>query len=234
MKNTLYFFCMFLLTIACKEKHNNSTKENIVEKNYDKNCKNSVDYGDRAFCLPTIKGYTEAYTNPNFKKRADAIEDEQNVTLAYYVTNDLYSKANALDTISFDDFYKVYVSNMAKNYSLTRNEMNEVMNAMTGGMLEKTVDDIKKEGKLANNLSIKNPVLVDKFKPHYDALGAIVLMEMASEFETKTLAISMNTLLIKNRLIFVAYYLNYKNIETFTVLKKNTEDFITTFIEANK
>ncbi|MDT0556101.1 hypothetical protein [Patiriisocius hiemis] len=234
MKNALYFFCIFLLIVSCKEKNKNSSLENVVENNHNKNCENTIDYGDRTFCLPMIEGYTEAYKNPAFKKRADAFEDKQNVTLAYYVTNELYSKADILDTISYDDFYKVYVSKMAKNYAMTQTEMSEVMNAMTGGMLEKTVDDLKKEGTLTNKLSINNPVLVNKFKPHYDALGAIVLMEMFSEYETKTLALSMNTILVKNRLVFVAHYLDYKDEDTFNTLKKNTENFIATFIEANK
>ncbi len=236
MKKTLFLTTLLFLFFSCK---NNTepikipTKE-VSEINKKKECDNETPFGDRTICLPEITGITECYSHPKVKQRANEIDDPGNTTLGYYLDNPTFKEVEVLETVTYDNYYKVYAPNVGKNYKMTTSEMKQIMSLMTSGFIDKTLEDtnqdIKKSGK---DVQLSQPVLIEKYELNAKSATLIVIMQVVGTNMEKTMVISMSSVLVKERLIFVAHYLDYSDEKTIVDLKLNTATYIEAFLEAN-
>ena len=227
---------VILLAHGCK---NNTEAEGkvpvreiiAVEK---KVCDNQVSFGDTKFCLPEIEGIKECYSHPKVKLRADEIEDPDNTTLGYYLNNEYYSRVNDIEDINYDDYYKIYAPNVGKGYNMTVSEMKQVMSMMSSGFLDKTLEETNEEIKSSGKgLQLSHPTLIEKIELNDRSSTIIVLMRVSGFIVDKVMALSMSSVLSKDRLIFIAHYLDYQDEKTISNLKENTSVFIDAFQKAN-
>ncbi len=224
------------LVFACK--NNTKTEEKVPAQEIIAVdpivCDNEVRFGDTKFCLPEIAGIKECYDHPKVRLRADEIEDLDNTTLGYYLNDETYSKADEIENINYDDYYKVYAPNVGLGYNMTISEMKQVMSMISAGFIDKTLEetneDIKKSGK---GIQLSQPILIEKFELNDRSSTLMVLMRVTGVNVDKVMALSMSSILSKNRLIFVAHYLDYLDENTIAKLKENTSVFIETFQKAN-
>jgi len=239
MKKLFILSLLFIFITSCKNNIEtpeavsvNETIETAPETTPEKEvCKNEAIFGDTTICLPEIEGIIDGYKNPKIKAHANQFADDQNIILAYYLTNETYEKADDIENTSYDNYYKVYAANAARNYNMTMSELNEMMKMMTGGFLDKTMEDVNKT--LDNNIQLGQPILIDRYSTNSNSSSLVILMDVETAENSKTLAVTINALRIKNRLVFMAHYLNYKDEKTFKKLKENTTTFINSFIETN-
>jgi hypothetical protein len=230
------YLVVICIAFACKNNTENEEKAPSLEfENVEPIvCINEVSFGDTKFCLPEINGIKECYSHPKVKIRADEIEDLDNTTLGYYLNDETYSKVEDIENINYDDYYKVYAPNVGMGYNMTVSEMNQVMSMMSAGFIEKTLEetneDIKRSGK---GVQLSQPTLIGKFAVNDRSSTLLVLMRVTGVNVDKVMALSMSSILSKNRLIFVAHYLDYQDEKTIAKLKENTSDFIDAFQEAN-
>ncbi len=228
----------FLFFISCK--NNSEVKENSVQNNPEphvtkvKNCVGEASFGDLSICLPKINGQTECFSHPKIKTRLSQFNDPDNTILGYYINDSIYKKIDEIEEVSYDDYYQVYAPNLAKNFTMTRSEMKQIMSMMTNGFLDKTMEEVNKTPSfLRNNISIEQPILIEKYTLNTNSSTMVILMKIANESEDKTTAVSMNAILIKDRIIFVTHYLDYHDENSLTTLKNNTSAFVEKFIEVN-
>lgn len=224
------------ITITCKnnsEADKNMSAPDIVAVDQIP-CDNEVYFGDTKFCLPEMKGFIECYNHPKVKSRADEIEDLDNTTLGYYLNDETYSKVNEIEDINYDNYYKIYAPIVGKDYNMTVSEMKQVMSMMSAGFIDKTLEetneDIKKSGK---GVQLSQPILIEKFDLNDRSSSLLVLMRVSGVNVDKIMALSMSSVLSKNRLIFVAHYLDYEDEKTIAKLKENTTTYIDAFQKAN-
>lgn len=226
MKNSIGLLICVLFLISCK--HNNTEVNN--QKN---SCANQAVFGDTTFCLPQKKGFTEAYKNEKIKKVLAPFDNEQSKTLAYYIPTPVFSALIKNRDTVYDNYYKIYVPKIALNYSITPFEMNEVLNNMANGMRAVTTDELDEKLQKPEFLSSSAPLLLERYTKNKTQYTVIALMEDTSNPNIKANAVSITGVLVKDRLVLVAHYLDYYNQQTISQLKENNSNFIENFITTN-
>jgi hypothetical protein len=236
MKKITLLLAMIVLFTACKNNTNKEEKTSAEppEIAVKADCSRETNFGDITLCFPRIEGQTECYTHPAINARVNAFNDPDNTILGYYINNTHYKNVDNLDEVSYDDYFQIYAPNMAKNYRMTLAEMNQIMGMMTSGFLDKTMGEVNEsESFTKNDIAITQPMLIEKYSLNTRSSTMIVLMGISNTSENKTMAVSMNALLVKDRIIFVTHYLDYEDETSIASLKDNTANFIKKFMEAN-
>ncbi len=239
MKKIIFLFITVSFSISCK--NNTETKPKTIntqkqpEKETVKNCSREVAFGDTSFCLPKVTGWIECYENPKVKQRFDPFDTSNNTTLAYYLSDETYKNIAKLNkpTFTFDNYYKVYAPNQAKNKKTTIDEMKQVVNMMSSSFISKTMEETNEELQ-KKGVTLTQPILLEKYQPQSNSSSVVLLMSLNVDAETTIMAMEMTATVLKDRLVFIAYYLNYKDEKTIKELKKNSDFFIQKLNQYNK
>ncbi len=237
MKKNVLLLLLIVAFVSCKnnsenKEDNKNTKQ--TEKTTKKNCTTDVQFGDTAICLPKVSEWVECYENSNVKQRFDPYDTSNNTTLGYYLSNKTFKNIDNLAEITFDDYFKIYAPNQGKNKNMTVSEMKEVVKIMSGSFISKTLEetnkDLQKKGK---KILLSRPILLDRYDPQSNASSVVVLMSVNNGNDSNVLAMQMTATIVKKRMVFIAYYLNFKDENTLKMLKKNSDLFIKEFTQAN-
>ena len=236
MKKISLLIAILLFFVCCKNKsevaveYADETTVTVTKTA----CMNEVYFGNTAICLPEIKGIIEAYSNSKVKLRANEFQDGSNTILGYYLDDETYKKVENFADISYDNYYKIYASAEAIDIKIGNAEMREVANMMTAGLLDKTLEDVNESNVFGEKeIKISQPVLVEKYSLTSASSTMIIFMRISNQETDSIKAISMTSAVIKERLVFVAHYLEYRNEETVSNLKEHTATFMNAFFEAN-
>lgn len=238
MKKLTILTITLLVLIGCK---NNSEKETAIPEPVEstkteakKDCTSNVTFGDIEICLPKVQGITECYSHPKIKSRVNRFNDPENTILGYYIENEVYNNLDNLENISYDNYYQIYAANQAKNYTMTRSEMNQIMSMMTSGFLDKTMNEVNESTSFTEkDIKVTQPMLIEKYNLNKASSSIIILMKLADKEQDRTMAVSMNAVLIKKRIVFISHYLDYKDEKSLTRLKENTANFVSKFMDSN-
>lgn len=199
------------------------------------NCQRVTIFGNLSLCLPNIKGYEESYSNSNVKELADATEVPANRVLGFYLNKETFKRVDSLGEFSFDDYFKVYGTRQIENYEADKGSLKEMYSVIEGNFISKNWENVEKEiDKIGLDLEIGVPIMVKSYYLNENTFSFVLITKYQPEGEDSyTLAMTMNGLLIKNRLVWVAYYLNYNGDETITLLQKNSDRIIKSLLESN-
>lgn len=78
------------------------------------------------------------------------------------------------------------------------------------------------------------PIMIDSYNLNESSFTYVLLSTYEEEGkEAVTVAFTMNGMLIKNRLVWMAYYLQYKDVNTIVTLKENSNQILSQLLEAN-
>ena len=235
MRNIKVFVIGLLLVVSCKNNSENK-KADIVDTTISETklkCTNEINFGNTPICLPELKGLVEAYSHPKVKLRVDKFEDS-NTTLGYYIDDETYKDVENFESVSYDNYYKVYASTEAMDTNIGRSEMKQISEIMTTGLIDKTMDNLNESDSFsAREIKITQPVLVEKYALNSNSATIVLFMRISNSEIDQIKAITMTTCIINERLIFIAHYLDYKDEKTLKLLKANTKTFMDAFFEAN-
>lgn len=191
------------------------------------NCDREANFGEKQICLPQIDGYQECYTDSIVKQLADATEVSMNSVLGFYLNNETYDKKDSLGIINFDDYFKVYGTNEIQNYNADEALLEQMIQVLSGNFINKNWEEMSNEvDKLGFDVEVGVPILIDNYRINSESFSIVLITKYAFEgIEPYTLAMTMNGYLINERLVWMAYYLNYEDQETINILK-NKSNFI--------
>jgi len=192
---------------------------------------NSVYYGYVNICLPEIKGMTECHTNENVRNITQPYLASGPV-LGYYLNDETYMKIDSLGRITYDTYFMLYGEYQYENYQASVNDLE----LKTAG-LETTLFDKDQFAQLEKNMGTvkaEKPVLLEKYSPRPNVNTLIILMKYYDGTGTETNVISAaNVILVKQRLLNLAYYIAYSGSKSIDELKQKNEVAINAFMDAN-
>ena len=200
----------------------------------DSNCFRQASFGEKNICLPEIDGYQECYTDPIVKEIADATEAPSNVVLGYYLNKETYRRRDSIGLFRFDDYFKVYGTLEIQDLiadELILEQMNELL---SGNFISKNWTEMSQEiDKVGLDVEIGVPIIIESYRIDNKSFTMILLIKYAFEgIEPYTLATTINGYLKQDRLIWMAYYLNYNSKETIAALKLKSNQILKELIEA--
>ncbi|MDR2232596.1 MAG: hypothetical protein LBE56_05660 [Tannerella sp.] len=202
--------------------------------NVNKSCNNSALYGYVNICLPEIKGMTECRTNTNVQQIIAQYLTTGPV-LGYYLNDETYSQIEKLSEITFDNYFMIYGDYQRENYRAVPTDLE---------VIEKNLEQTLFEGKNFEQISSKveeaygtitagQPALLEKYIPQSNVRTMIVLMKYKNESTESSILSAINFILLKNRVLNLAYYVSYNGGKSIDILKEKNNEVVAKLISAN-
>jgi hypothetical protein len=198
-------------------------------------CARTTNFGKAKICLPKIDGYQETYTHKAVKQLANATEASANEVLGFYLNNATDAKKDSLGLFSFDDYFKIYGTTQIENVKADVNMLKQMQELLSGNFVSKNWDQVKTEiEKKGLDIEIGVPVVVKSYNATDNSFSYVMITNYnVPGGDTKTIAMTMNCILMKERLVWMAYYLNYQDELTISIIQKNTDAIIRALEKAN-
>ncbi len=198
-------------------------------------CHRKSPFGKKEICLPTIDGYQECYLEAPITEMADATEVPTNRVLGYYLDTMTYNRKSELGTFQFDNYFKIYGTLDVQDYEAQEGEMDQIFAAVkesfVPGMWEETKGLIDEKGL---GVQVGQPVLLEDYRFSDQSFTCVALISYSTpEIPDVTMAMTVNGLLLHNRIVWMAYYLMYENADTLIELKNNSNILIDEILKAN-
>ncbi|MBO3698443.1 hypothetical protein [Roseivirga sp. E12] len=199
------------------------------------NCDRHTKFGDVNLCLAKIEGYQEAYSIPLVKELADGTEVPANTVLGFYLNDETYQRANELGQFEFDDYFKIYGTKQLMNYKANKESLKEMYAVLSDNFFTKNWDTMEKEvDKISQGIEIGVPIVIKSYYTSENSFTYVMITKYQPEGqEPYSLAMTMNGMVIQERLIWMAYYLNYEGEETIATLQSNSDRIVSTILKNN-
>ena len=165
---------------------------------------------------------------------ADATEVQSNVILGFYLSNETYAKKSHLGLFGFDDYIKVYGTKHIKDTEASPKLLGRMKDFVARGFISKDWDAMDKEAdKISSAVETRVPTVIKSYSENENSFTYVVLTKYdVGGAEPLVVANTINGLLVNNRMIWVAYYLNYKGEETITRLQENSNAILKEFLNS--
>lgn len=201
----------------------------------DIDCSRNVMFGPADICLPILSGYTECYSDPIVKSLADGTEIPTNVVLGFYLNDKIYLKKDSLGLISFDDYFKVYATKQLKNHVSDKTFLKEVEELIGGQFITDNWDEMKGEiDKLGYEVQVGVPRVLKSYNIDDKSFTYVLITKYEVPGSVPyTLVMTMNGILVNERLIWMAHYLNYNGEESVNKIQEISNSILTNFIAVN-
>ena len=199
-------------------------------------CDNSALYGYVTICLPTVKGMNECSSHPNIQAIIQPFLDSGPV-LGYYLNNEMYKQIDRIQAAetTYDDYFMIYGDYLRENYQAVQSDLalmedNLAQTLFEGSNFEQITSRIEEA---FGTVTPGQPVLLEKYSPHNNVRTMIVLMKYQHETGETIVLSAVNCILVKRRLITLAYYIAYRGGESFEGIKQKNNEAVKRLMEAN-
>ena len=199
-------------------------------------CSRTTKFGEVDLCLPNIDGYQECYLNPEIKQIADATEVPTNVVLGYYLNNATLGNIDDPELPYFTDFFKVYGTLQVKDLEADEAILKEMQEVLEGNFFSANWGEIKDElAELELEIEVGEPRMIESYNLNKESFSLIMLTKYDLDEENSyTLAMVINGILLKDRLVWMAYYLEYEDQSTFETIKAKSNLITNSLLKANR
>ena len=224
MMRKLFVFLSLVVLIGCSGRNNRS-------------CDNSALYGYVNICLPQINGMTECRVHPNIQQLTQQYLASGPV-LGYYLNNETYKQIDKVaepSAITYQDYFMIYGDYQRENYNATERDLE---------LMEKSLEQALFEGRNFEQISSRieeaygtivagQPALLEKYSPQKNVRTMIVLMKYKNEDSETSVISAVDCILLKNRLINLAYYVTYGGGKSIDLVKEKNNEVIRKLMEIN-
>ena len=204
-------------------------------------CDNSVNFGNSNFCLPELLNMKEVSSDKIYSELLDNFSADSENLLGFYATdNILISLLTGTICESNCEYVKVWSVNQFSDYNFTSTDLNEFydytvelfQNNEDLDRLLKSVSNL--EG--AKNLILDKPVLLEKYDSRPNVKSLVIISKIYNFIEDVEIlqVATMNMTIIKDKLIYYAYYSLYDGQESIKENKNKNDFFGIKFLSENK
>ena len=202
-------------------------------------CENPVVFGNTIVCMPEVINMTECYNESIVNTYANLFKgsDDEEV-LAFYVSNDEYENLyeTFLENGLRQPYIKVYSIKQAKNVYLSNNDLTTLSNGIKSTFDEyqgSNVESMINSKASEFNMSFGKPILIEEYSINSKIKTFVALMSVSAGEQNVIMVAVMNLLNIKNRLVFFAYYDEYKGGMNQIEKTKSNSDYFALSLLAN-
>lgn len=199
-------------------------------------CDRTTKFGTVDICLPAIAGYEECYLQPNVKSLADATEVPANDVLGFYINDEMMQRTDEIGTFDLSDYFKVYgtkqIAALDANEAILT-QMKEMLagtfNVKNWGEVQKSIDE-----NIDLDFEVGVPTVVKTYELNDQSFTSVMLTKYAVEgMEPYTMAMTINGLLIHQRIVWLAYYQLYTDPSTIDAVQQKSDMILSKLLEAN-
>ena len=191
-------------------------------------------YGYVNIRLPHIEGMHECHTHPRVMAFTERYRQSGPI-LGYYLDDATYPRVDSLGQITFDNYFMIYGDYNRENYDATPADLPLMQEQLERSLVGTNWQEQGRRTEDAyNTLMVGQPAILQKYSPQEGVLTMIILMKYRQENGAESTVVSAaNCLLIKKRLLSMAYYMAYQNASTIDALKQSNDAAVKAVMAAN-
>ena len=142
---------------------------------------------------------------------------------------------DSLGQITFDNYFMIYGDYNRENYDATPADLPLMQEQLERSLVGTNWQEQGRRTEDAyNTLMVGQPAILQKYSPQEGVLTMIILMKYRQENGAESTVVSAaNCLLIKKRLLSMAYYMAYQNASTIDALKQRNDAAVKAVMAAN-
>ena len=203
---------------------------------FGQSCQRTVNWGNTSYCLPKIAGFTESYTDPLVNELAESTRHGQNTILGAYLLTDELREFKAGNQAILSEYFRIEAATQTKDVGITQKEFDEFCVLMSQQLEsdEQLAELVQKAEAEFDVASFSSPVKIDEYSPSTNSKTYVVINSLEMD-GTKVIQIcTMNLLRLKNRILFLYYYNDYKGKESIQQAKSQSDFIVLRIAESNK
>jgi len=191
-------------------------------------------YGYVNIRLPHIEGMHECHTHPAVMAFTERYRQSGPI-LGYYLDDATYSRVDSLGRITFDNYFMIYGDYNRENYEAGATDLPLMQEQLERSLVGTNWQELgRRTEEVYNTLMVGQPAILQKYSPQPDVLTMIILMKYRQENGAESTVVSAaNCILVKKRLLNMAYYMAYQNASTIDALKQRNDAAVKAFMAAN-
>jgi hypothetical protein len=197
-------------------------------------CKDSALYGYVSICLPDMSGMTECRTHAGVQQIIQPYLASGPV-LGYYLNEETYKQVDKLAEISYEDYFMLYGDYQRENYYAREADLDRAEKELEETLFEGNNFDLitSKVEEYYGTITAGKPALLEKYSPDRNVRTMIVLMKYKNGESETSVVSAVDFILVKNRLLNLAYYVAYNGGKSIDDAKKKNDAFIEKLLEIN-
>ena len=191
-------------------------------------------YGYVNIRLPHIEGMNECHTHPAVMAFTERYRQSGPI-LGYYLDDATNSRVDSLGRITFDNYFMIYGDYNRENYEAGATDLPLMQEQLERSLVGTNWQELGRRTEDAyNTLMVGQPAILQKYSPQEGVLTMIILMKYRQENGVESTVVSAaNCILVKKRLLNMAYYMAYQNASTIDALKQRNDAAVKAFMAAN-
>ena len=191
-------------------------------------------YGYVNIRLPHIEGMNECHTHPAVMAFTERYRQSGPI-LGYYLDDATYPRVDSLGQITFDNYFMIYGDYNRENYEAGATDLPLMQEQLERSLVGTNWQELgRRTEEVYNTLMVGQPAILQKYSPQPDVLTMIILMKYRQENGAESTVVSAaNCILVKKRLLNMAYYMAYQNASTIDALKQRNDAAVKAFMAAN-
>lgn len=191
-------------------------------------------YGYVNIRLPHIEGMNECHRHPRVMAFTERYRQSGPI-LGYYLDDATYPRIDSLGRITFDNYFMIYGDYNRENYDAAPDDLPLMQEQLERSLVGTDWQELgRRTEDVYNTLMVGRPAIIEKYSPQPGVLTMIILMKYQQEGGAEsTVASAANCILLKKRLLSMAYYMAYQNAGTIQALKQRNDAAVKALMAAN-
>jgi len=221
MMKKLVVLLAFILLMGCSNKDNKSYS-------------NPALYGYVNISLPKINGMVECSDHPNVQQITINYLDNGPV-LGYYLNSETYKRIDKLGEINFDNYFMIYGDYQRENYRASQSDLEILENNLQQTLFEgESFEQISTRiDEVYGTITAGKPALLEKYSAQPNVRTMLMLMKYKNEMNETSVISAVSFILVKNRIVNLAYYMTYDGGKSIDILKEKNNEVIKKLLEIN-
>jgi hypothetical protein len=202
----------------------------------DNNCVRKTKFGNAKICLPYFRGYSESLSIKKVKRMIKRTGLQTEMTLGYYLPDKVFKNLDKLSGFQPNDFINVYATKKFKWYEADNRILNVFDTSFNKNYVSKNWNTIKDN--VENNwegVDLGKPILLESYKLNDISRSYVMLASYSREGTAKHVVVmNLHAMIIKKRIIWFSYYLEYDGEESLSNAKEKGNLFLLRMLEVNE
>jgi hypothetical protein len=198
-------------------------------------CMHKIHAGDIDVCLPEYDGMVECRSNPLMKNKVSLMEFNDIKVLGMYLNDSTFKKMDEIDKIYYEGYFNVYVTRKTEGLTATTRELDLVIEGITNAYEKTEWARYKKQiEERVKSFKLDKPVLLETYSPNEEVRTAVILLKVQNPEKEYYLITTINCMIIKERVVFLAYYRKYEGEASVKDIKSSNDYIVLRFMEENR
>ncbi|MDR4470069.1 MAG: hypothetical protein MRJ68_17510 [Nitrospira sp.] len=162
---------------------------------------------------------------------------DASTTIGVYLTDSLASRLSELDSIALDEFVKLYTVQKTLDFDIDHDQIVQLSEMLNSQHIRKNWESSigRPLRELFSDIAIDKYLIIENYSPRRNIMSTIYLTRMQNDNVDydEYLAMNLSLCIIKGKLIWSAYYLQYDDRSTIEELKKRSDYFNLRLLQDN-